>query len=155
MSSLSETEILRLCDEQAYLFSCSTSYNFSSENFYLTILKSIETRSMDDGVYVDLFHLLNSVKNKKKKNIKYPEKVMHWIGYLTRYMALTTELNSNDIANLISCKELSELYPALHTQDIAKASQAILELKKDEIVNKNVRLKRLLTKEEKESIIIQ
>lgn len=78
---------------------------------------------------------------------------MHWIGYLTRYMALTTDLSSNDIANIISCKELSELYPSLHTQDIAKASQTILELKKDKIVDKNVQLKRLLTEEEKDSII--
>lgn len=153
MSSLSEAEILRLCDEQAYLFSMSTNYNFSSENFYLTIMKNIETRSLDRGFYVDLFHLYNSVKNKKKKSIKYSEKVMHWIGYLTRYMALTTELSSNDIANIISCKELSELYPVLHTQDIAKASQTVLELKKDKIVDKNVRLKRLLTKEETKRIV--
>ena len=36
----------------------------------------------------------------------------------------------------------------MHTQDIAKASQTVLELKKDKIVDKNVQLKRLLTKEE-------
>lgn len=153
MSSLSEAEIFRLCDEQAYLFSQSTNYDFSSENFYLTILKNVQTRSLDHGCYVDLFNLYGSVKNKKKKNIKYPEKVMHWIGYLTRYIALTTDLNSNDLANIISCKELSELYPTLHTQDIAKASQAILELKKNKIVDKNTQLKRLLTKKERQSII--
>lgn len=153
MSYLSDSEIFKLCDEQASLFSKSVDYDFSSENFYLFFLKNPETRIMDKGEYVDLFHLFKSVKNVKKKDIKYSEKVMRWIGYLTRFMALTTELNSNDIANIISCKELSELYYSLHTQDIAKASKEILDLKKDKIIDKNVQLKRLLTEKETSKII--
>lgn len=153
MKKLSNKDICRLCDEQAFLFSESIRYDFSSENFYLHYLKHPLTRTLDKGEYIDLFCLFKNVKQIKKKNIKYSEKVMHWIGYLTRYMALTTELNSNDIANIISCKELSELYYVLHTQDIAKASSEILKLKKDKIIDKNVLLKRLLIEKENNNTI--
>lgn len=154
MKYLSDSEIFKLCNEQASLFFESTQYDFSSENFYLSFLKNPETRIMDKGEYVDLFHLFNSVKNIKKKNVKYSSKVMHWIGYVTRYIALTTRLNSNDVSNIISCEELNELYYVLHTQDVAKASHEILELKKDKIIDKNDQLKRLLSKEEARRIIV-
>lgn len=153
MNYLNDKEIFKLCDEQASLFSKSINYDFSSENFYLFYLKNPETRIMDNGEYIDLFHLFKSVKNVKKKCIKYSEKVMRWIGYITRFMALTTDLSSNDIANIISCAEFNELYYVLHTQDVAKATNEIMRIKKDKIIDKNVQLKRLLTEKEAKEIV--
>lgn len=74
MEKLSDLDIERLCEEQAYLFSYSTNYDFSSENFYRTILKNIESRSLDHGHYVDLFHLYNSVKIKRRKTLNIQKK---------------------------------------------------------------------------------
>lgn len=153
MKSLDNDLIHHLCHVQGNLFAESVNYNFSSENFYWFFLKHPDVCKMDQGEYEDYYYLFKQIKTKKKKNIKYEAKAMQWIGYITRYIALTTEFDSNDIANAISCEELRQFYPSLHTQDPGWARDRILEIKKDKFIDKNKALKRLLTEEEASKII--
>lgn len=58
---------------------------------------------------------------------RYPEDVLHWIGYLYRYWALVVPMPSKRVYAIANGREMRSLYAAYHTLDPEAAVRRILE----------------------------
>lgn len=131
------------CKYQADLFEYATKIKDCSSPFFIKqFANSKLARRMDDETYVlladDITKAYSALKKEKKLTIGteiYPSFVMHWIGYIMRYMAIKYNYSTKQIHSFIKPKEFYSLYEAYHSMDNDLVCERIIEAKN---VNNNL-----------------
>lgn len=125
------------CKYQADLFELSTNKkDCSSVVFIKQFSNSKLAKAMDNRSYLfladDITKAYDSLKKEKKLTLGkeiYPKKVMSWIGYIMRYMAIKYEYTTKNVYSIIKPKELYGMYEAYHSLDNDLVCERILEAK--------------------------
>ena len=125
------------CKYQADFFELSTNKkDCSSVVFIKQFSNSKLAKAMDNRSYLfladDITKAYDSLKKEKKLTLGkeiYPKKVMSWIGYIMRYMAIKYEYTTKNVYSIIKPKELYGMYEAYHSLDNDLVCERILEAK--------------------------
>lgn len=147
----------KLCSYQAEIFSCSSSrLDCSSPVFLRRFFHSGFADKLDNyNDYLlsydidDCFNELNEEYGKSSYGRKkYPEPVLHWLGYITRYICYTREISSKKLIKTIPLKLFTENYEVYHTQSEEWVIDRIIEVSGSDrdIFNKNAQIKKVLKK---------
>ena len=91
-------------------------YNYSSPNTLITTMAT-------------LYRSLNESDGEK-----YPQKVMHWIGYIYRAYTLITKNTSSNIYKIIKAEKMLSLYETYHTFSPEYCVDRLKELAKESII---------------------
>lgn len=91
-------------------------YNYSSPNTLITTMAT-------------LYRSLNESDGEK-----YPQKVMHWIGYIYRAYTLITKNTSSNIYKIIKAEKMLSLYETYHTFSPEYCVDRLKELTKESII---------------------
>ena len=129
---------LLLCELQAKTFENSIDKMESSSEIFIRrfmkskIAKRLDNQSILDGNIQanDILQLVDEEYGVSDYgSVKYTRNEMYWIGYIYRYFAVTYELTSPQVYNIVKPKELRGLFLPYHTMDPAQAIERILEAK--------------------------
>ena len=133
---------LMLCRYQARLFEYAAKQDISSRYFIKLFSYSFVARRMDSiGFLLESTDVpqayLEITEGKIKTGTMYSEKIMHWIGYIYRYICYIYQEPMKKVYKLINPKELYNLYDAYHSLDNELAIERILEAKSIKLGDNN------------------
>lgn len=129
---------LILCEIQANVFEKSIEKeNCSSSIFVRRFMNSTICEKMDSIYFLDescsVEKILEEVNDEYGKSSygkqQFSKEELYWMGYIYRYFAYVSKLNSKQIYKIINAKELRNLYYPYHTLDPQNAIERILEAK--------------------------
>ena len=134
MSSSPDLLLLDLCRIQGDCFSSASSKN---DRFIVAFLSSDISKSMDDSTYFSLGNDAREYARElglslPKKN-QYTPEVMHWMGYLYRYIANRKGVSSLALVHALTPSMLASFYLSCHTADNEKAMGKIISSIKGKI----------------------
>lgn len=126
-----------LCSYQAKIFAKSRNFfQCSSKIFLRRFFHSIFASHLDFYNFytfsydeLDCFNsILEDYGDSTYGKERLPEKVLHYIGYLTRYICYTREVTSLFIYDTFGINIFIERYEVLHTQSEEYAVRELLEI---------------------------
>ncbi|MCR4951145.1 MAG: hypothetical protein K6A40_07475 [Solobacterium sp.] len=145
----------RLCSYQADIFSGSLELQSSSRIFLRRFFRSKFARKLDDpGSFLfsyDVEDCYDSIHEEFGETdygkVKLSETVLHWLGYITRYICYTREFPSILLYKTIPLDMFIDHYEVYHTQSEEWVIARILELSKldESVFDKKKREKAILT----------
>ena len=127
----------KLCSYQADIFSASIEkLNCSSAIFLRRFYHSAFAAKLDDFhnhlFSFDIKDCFSQIDDEYGKsnygNKKLPEPVLHWLGYITRYICYTRDISSKKFFKSFDLKLFIENYEVYHTQSEEWVIERILEL---------------------------
>jgi len=155
MKKLSVNES-KLCSYQASILAHSIEFNCSSKIFLRRFFCSTYAQKMDDyekhtfsydikDCYDELLNQYGKFTYGKKK---FPEEVLYWLGYITRYMCINMKITSKQLYKTIDLNILINNYETYHTQNEEWIIDRVLENSKidKESFDKIVKAKNILTR---------
>ena len=131
-------DVVFMCEMQADFFSLANQKLPCSSPFFIARFMNSETTkeldNMDDYYnFISPQNLLVKMKCeypslKKEGKIKYPDDVMHWIGYVYRAWVTLKKRSSYKVYKIIDAEEMASLYNAFHTYSIDYCVERLEEL---------------------------
>ena len=126
----------RLCREQGLLFELSAErFSCASSWFIDRFMHSQIAKRMDkedpfgfepSSVMAD--EMEDSFPSlKERTGQKYPEAVLHWIGYVYRYWAYTYEISSKNLFLKVPVRLIADRYELYHSMDVEYVIERIIE----------------------------
>lgn len=115
-----------LAEYQANIFlNSAEEFSCSSPVFIRRFMKSDFAYFLDKEKMYQVDELLGTAFDALKEqygdkgygHVKWPEPVMEWIGYFSRYVCYTRQLTSAAFYQIFSMKDLARRYCVYHTQD--------------------------------------
>ena len=147
----------KLCSYQAAIFSASIDELDCSSAIFLRRFYHSRFASKLDDYQNHLFSydvmdcFLQIEEEYGKSNYgksKQPEPVMHWLGYITRYICYTREISSKKFIKTFNLKLLTDIYEVYHTQSEEWVIERILDLSglTEDIFDKKIQTREILKK---------
>lgn len=135
MRKLSESEYM-LCGMQADIFELSVGkVEYSSAMFIRRYMNSQIVKELDEERYLyisfDYVDVLDEIDNEFGKTAygkeKYPELVMHWLGYIYRYMCIAYGISSKQVYKLFPTNKIIKSYNGFHSMNPEVAAIKLME----------------------------
>ena len=111
-----------LCSKQAELFALSGKLPFGSSRFikrfvFSSYCKEFDNLSIFYSISNNEDYLESEMTAKPDKASKYPDMVMHWIGYMYRYWSYVKNKPASSIYHYVPPKKMAAMYNAYHSLD--------------------------------------
>lgn len=145
---------LLLAEYQGKLFEKSSELNCSTAIYIRRFLHSELLKKLDknDPSYLslDVNEGLNSILEQFGDSdygkMKYSKSALFWMGYMYRYISYTREQSTKFVMELLSYKQMNDVYYSFHTQDPEWCIQNLLEINNltENIFDNNCRLKQVI-----------
>ena len=147
-----------ICSYQADIFSSSLNKTQCSSKVFLRrffysefafYLDEVEKKVFSFDVDECFSSLLEEYGDSTYGEIKLPEPVLHYIGYITRYICYTREINSMLLFRTFKIDDFIKNYEVWHTQSEEYVIKELLSLHKldEDYFDLECRLKTILRKQ--------